>query len=114
MSTVKNVASDSMISPRVDLNNPHLPNNNSWSHPPQPNDDDDDGTPPPPPLPISSSHYLGHAQREHLPSRGVRGVKKHSSNLQSATLPRKAKFREHHQQHHSVVREHNPNIDPFH
>ena len=75
---------------------------------------DGDCLSPGPPLPTSSSHYLGHAQREHVPSRGVRGVKKHGSNLQSATLPRKAKFREHHQQQHpSVVREYNPNIDSF-
>ena len=87
------------MTPSADYNNPHLPNNNNpWSQT-QPNDDDDGQF-----RPISS--YLGHAQREHVPSRGVRGVKK-QSNLQSSTLPRKAKFREQHQQQqqpHSVVR----------
>ena len=84
------------MTPSADYNNPQLPNNNPWSQT-QPNDDDGQFRP------ISS--YLGHAQREHVPSRGVRGVKK-QSNLQSSTLPRKAKFREQHQhqQPHSVVR----------
>ena len=79
------------MTPCVDYNHPHLPNNNPWS----PNDEGQ--------IPISSPSYLGHAQREHVPSRGVRGVKK-QSNLQSSTLPRKAKFREQQQQQpHSVV-----------
>ena len=76
----------------VDYDNPPLPSNH-WSQT-QANDDGQ--------IPISS--YLGHAQREHVPSRGVRGVKK-QNNLQSSTLPRKAKFREQQQpqQPHSMV-----------
>ncbi len=47
-------------------------------------------------VPSTPPAYLGHAQREHVPSRGVRGVKKQSQmqqqlHHQSATLPRRLK-----------------------
>ena len=91
------------MTPFVDFNNHHLPNSNndSWSSQDHPQSNEDSQIP----AISATSAYLGHAQREHVPSRGVRGVKK-QNNLQSATLPRKAKFREQQQPQSMVISNH--------
>lgn len=54
--------------------------------------------------------YLGHAQSEHVPSRGVRGVKKLS---QSSTLPRKLKREEFVSNQNTTVTQTDPLTRPF-